>query len=131
LVGHIRNVLKNNRFHEASAGNPYVYCEKLQYGKVSTIAFGRDADEALLQRIASATHNGRFVSVDTLRELTDALIAHDPGRRQRYHHRSETAVFCLDLSGSMLQSARDGRRKIDAVEESVLRLLTYKQKTFA
>jgi Mg-chelatase subunit ChlD len=37
---------------------------------INCIAFGSDADEKLLQRIASATHNGKFVSVETLRELS-------------------------------------------------------------
>lgn len=103
------------------------------YINIMTIGFGDPSayDENLLRRISDATHRGAFVPVQSLRQLTDALIASDTGtNRKRHHHRAETTILCLDCSGSML-GPMEGRRKIDVVEEAVLSLLLYKQRCFS
>jgi Mg-chelatase subunit ChlD len=103
------------------------------YINIMTIGFGDPAgyDESLLRRISDATHRGAFIPVQSLRQLTDALIASDTGtHRKRYHHRAETSVLCVDLSGSMMEPM-EGRRKIDIVEQSILSLLLYKQRCFS
>jgi hypothetical protein len=99
---------------------------------VNTIGFGDDYDERLLKQIAGATHNGKFVPVKTLQQLTDTLIATNGQRtnRHRHHHRSETTVLAIDLSASM-GGPMGGRTKVEVVEEAVKRLLAYKQALFA
>jgi Mg-chelatase subunit ChlD len=94
---------------------------------VNTIGFGDEYDAALLRRISEATHNGRFVPVHTLRELTAALVGN--GRR-RHHCRTETTILAIDLSGSMA-GPMEGRRKIEVVQEAILHLLRYKQVCFS
>jgi hypothetical protein len=98
---------------------------------VNTIGFGDQFDEALLRRIAGATHRGQFIPVRTLRQLTDALCGSgDRSRPRRHWHRAETTVLTIDLSGSMSEPT-EGRTKIAVVEEAILRLLRYKQEMFA
>lgn len=100
---------------------------------VNCIGFGDHYNEGLLRQIAGATHNGKFVPVNSLRELTDTLIATDVQRaqhRHRHHHRAETTVLAIDLSGSM-SGRMEGRTKVEVVEEAVKRLLAYKQALFA
>jgi Mg-chelatase subunit ChlD len=103
------------------------------YVNIMTIGFGdpTNYDENLLRRISDATHRGAFLPVQSLRQLTDALIASDTGTNRKHHHsRAETTILCIDLSGSMLGSM-EGRRKIDVVEQSILSLLLYKQRCFS
>lgn len=100
---------------------------------VNTIGFGDSYDESLLRQIAAATHNGKFVSVKTLRDLTDVLIAtggQQQHHRHRHHGRSETAILAIDLSGSM-GGPMGSSTKVQVVEEAVKRLLAYKQALFA
>jgi Mg-chelatase subunit ChlD len=99
---------------------------------VNTIGFGDQFDEALLRRIAAATHRGQFVSVRTLRGLTDVLCRPEDRMRhpRRRWHRSEITVLAIDLSGSMAEPM-EGRTKIAIVEEAILNLLRYKQALFA
>jgi Mg-chelatase subunit ChlD len=96
---------------------------------INCIGFGDKYDEELLRRISGATHNGKFVPVQTLRELTDALVL-SSGNRNQHHHRAETCVLTIDLSVSMLDSM-EGKRKIDIVEQAILQLLHYKQQCFS
>lgn len=119
---------------EAHAIMPVVDQARASYININTIGFGdpHNYDAALLQRIAAATHNGKYLSVRSLRELTDSLIASDNGHRGSHRHRrrSECTVLCLDLSGSMTGPMGD-RRKIEVVEEAILHLLHYKQQLFS
>jgi Mg-chelatase subunit ChlD len=108
---------------------------KNSYININTIGFGNTYDEALLRQIASATHNGKFVPVNSLRELTNALVAHgNNGRNKNGRNgnprRMETTVLVIDLSGSMLD-AMNGKTKVAVVEEAILHLLHYKQQLFS
>jgi len=113
---------------------------KNSYININTIGFGDTYDEALLRKIASSTHNGKFVPVNSLRELTNALVAYSKNdkkktyprakRRNGYQRRMETTVLVIDLSGSMLD-AMDGKTKVKVVEEAILHLLHYKQQLFS
>lgn len=99
---------------------------------INTIGFGDPGaplyDPDLLNRIAAATHNGRFVPVDSLRALSAALVGEArPGRR---HHRPEVTVMAIDCSLSM-QDPMEGKRRIDVVVEALTHLLRYKQQLFA
>ena len=95
---------------------------------VNTIGFGERSnyDEGLLRRISAMT-GGRFVAVRGLRALTDTLIGE---RHRKRRHQAESCVLCLDLSPSMWEPMH-GKRKVDVVEEAVLRLLLYKQRLFS
>jgi hypothetical protein len=99
---------------------------------INCIGFGDQYDEALLRRISEATHNGHFIPVRTLRQLSSALVAgpNGNGREARHLHRAEVTILSLDLSGSMVMPMEE-RRKIDVVEEAVLHLLHFKQKCFS
>jgi hypothetical protein len=101
-------------------------------GQHHTIGFGDSYDRGLLERIAAATHRGRFVPVQSLRELTDALLADQRPARVggRWHHRAEVTVLALDLSPSMLDPMA-GRTKLAVVQEAVTRLLAFKQRCFS
>jgi hypothetical protein len=99
---------------------------------INTIGFGDRFDETLLRRIAGSTHNGKFVSVQSLRQLTDALVIAENGPgHNRHHHRRETTVFAIDLSGSMTHPMEGNKTRIAVVEEALLHLLKYKQACFA
>jgi len=94
---------------------------------INTIGFGDQYDADLLRYISGMTHNGRFVPVRTLRQLSDALIRRGGNNyNHRGPHRSETTIIAVDLSASMTLPM-NGQRKIDVMEEAVLRLLHYKQ----
>jgi Mg-chelatase subunit ChlD len=99
---------------------------------VMTIGFGdpSEYDEDLLRNISAATHNGKYVSVQSLTELTNALVSTDTGTHRRRRHRAETSVLVIDLSGSMTQPMGN-TTKIAVVEEAVLKLLYFKQQMFA
>lgn len=95
---------------------------------LNTIGFGDAYDELLLRRLADATHRGKFVPVQGLRELTRALAETDlPARAGP--RRAETAVLVIDCSGSMAEPM-EGRSKIAVVEEAILHLIHYKQRLF-
>ena len=96
---------------------------------INTIGFGDRFDEPLLRSISAATHNGKFVPVKSLRELTQALVG-VPVPRHAGRHRLEVTVLVIDVSPSM-NEPMEGRRKIDVVEESVLHLLRFKQTCFS
>lgn len=117
---------------ETSGIMPAVKAARQAYINLNTIAFGDQCDEALLRRMSAATHNGKFVSVHTLRELTNALVVSANGHNgpQRHHHRAETTILAIDLSGSML-GPMDGKSKVAVIEEAVLHLLHYKQQCFS
>jgi hypothetical protein len=99
---------------------------------INTIGFGDSYDRGLLERIAAGTHRGRFVPVQSLRELTDALLADQRPARAggRWHHRAEVTVLALDLSPSM-RGPMEGRTKLAVVQEAVTRLLALKQRCFS
>jgi Mg-chelatase subunit ChlD len=94
---------------------------------INTIGFGDRYDEALLRRISQATHNGRFVSVQNLRALTDALGV---GQRPPRRHRAEHTAYAIDLSGSMVLGQMQGRTKIAVVQDALVQLLHYKRQCF-
>lgn len=99
---------------------------------INTIGFGDSFDERLLRKIAAATHNGKFVSVQSLRQLTDALMLSEKGSgRKRHHHRAEMTIFAIDLSPSMTTPMAGNKTRISVVEEALLHLLNYKQRCFA
>jgi Mg-chelatase subunit ChlD len=99
---------------------------------IMTIGFGNpnNFDEQLLRNISAATHNGKYISVQSLTELTNALMSSDTGMRSRRRHRAETTVLVIDLSGSMTQPMGN-TSKINVVEQAILQLLYYKQRMFA
>ncbi len=119
-----------NRETDALAG--VVKQCRAAYVNVNTVGIGDEFNERLLRQIAAATHNGQFVAVNTLRELTAALVRSDAARSPSgpRRHRAETTVLVIDLSASMGEPM-EGRTKIAVVEESVVRLLHYKQELFA
>jgi Mg-chelatase subunit ChlD len=99
---------------------------------IMTIGFGNpgDYDEELLRQISAATHNGKYVSVQSLAELTKALVSTDTGVHRRRRHRAEVSVLIIDLSGSMTRQMGN-TTKIAVVEQAILQLLYYKQQLFA
>jgi Mg-chelatase subunit ChlD len=97
---------------------------------IHTIGFGDQFDAELLCRIAQSTHNGRFVSVGSLRELTRALVQSDYAPTHRALRRSEVTILAIDLSASM-REPMEGRTKIEVVEEAIRHLIHYKQKLFS
>lgn len=99
---------------------------------INVIAFGDNYDDSLLRSICKDTHNGKFIKARTLKEITDALSkgSNTNGRHNQHHHRSETTIICIDLSGSMV-NPMGKKRKIDVVEEAMLHLLRYKQQCFS
>jgi len=110
---------------------PLVRAARDAHVNINTVAFG-DAwgcDIGLLRRISRATHNGHFFTINNLRDLSEALIRGGESRNT-LHHRAETTVLCIDLSGSMVQPM-DGRRKIDVVVEAITALLRYKQSVWS
>jgi Mg-chelatase subunit ChlD len=99
---------------------------------INTIGFGDTYDEHLLRQISSSTHNGKFVPVRTMQELTEALMKsgqNGHGRRKR-RHQAETTIVAIDLSASMTDPM-DGRTKIQVVQQVLLQLLLYKQRCYA
>jgi Mg-chelatase subunit ChlD len=116
---------------ESDTIDQVVEAARQAYINVNTIGFGDHYDEALLRRISSTTHNGKFVSVKSLRQLTDALGAGGrvPARERR--HRAECTVLIIDLSGSMMTDHMEGRRKIEVVQDAIIQLLNYKMKCFS
>ncbi len=102
------------------------------YININTIGFGNMYDGNLLRQISGATHNGKFVPVSTLRQLTKALESGSNGKNapKRHHHRSETTILTIDLSGSMM-GPMGGKTKVSVVEEAIVHLINYKQKCFA
>ncbi|HXK95649.1 MAG TPA: vWA domain-containing protein [bacterium] len=103
------------------------------YCNINVIGFGNPDNlrEDLLQQIASGTHNGKYMKAATLKELTDVLVLNS-GRTapQRRHHRAETTILAIDLSGSMSEPMQD-TTKIAVVEQAILQLLYYKQRVYA
>ncbi len=100
---------------------------------VNTIGFGNSYDERLLREISAATHNGKFVPIKSLRELSAALTRESGVHNtqgERRHHRAETTVLAIDLSPSMTESM-EGKTKVQVVEEAVIHLLNYKQRCFS
>lgn len=100
---------------------------------INTIGFGNQGqyDENLLRQIASRTHRGAFIPVESLRQLSNALVrGGNTGLPNTHQHQSETTILAIDLSGSMMLPM--GRKKrVEVVEEAVLHLLHYKQRCFS
>lgn len=101
---------------------------------INTIGFGdpqsREYDPELLRRIAAATHNGKFIEVDSLRKLSEALVRGGIQGQGGGRHRSETSILAVDCSGSMMLPM-EGKRRIDVVVEAITHLLHYKQQCFS
>jgi len=114
---------------EVEALGPLVAACRQSRVNLNTIGFGDAYDELLLRRLADATHRGKFVPVQGLRELTRTLVeANLPARNSS--RRSESAVLVIDCSGSMAEPM-EGRTKIAVVEEAILHLIHYKQRLFS
>ena len=106
---------------------PQVERARRQYTNINTVGFGVPGkyDRELLERIAKATHNGRFSEAQTLNRLT--AIFRDPARpRKPGSHRGEATVFVIDISGSMT-SPMGAQRAIDVVVTAMIELIKYKQ----
>jgi hypothetical protein len=103
---------------------PVVAEARKHHININTIGFGDPEtflyDPKLLRNVAGSTHNGRFVSVHSLRTLSNAL-KRGP-RRGLGHRRPETTILVIDCSGSMVQSM-EGKRRIDVVVEAITHLL--------
>lgn len=121
-----------------SDGDPNVDAESLflvvqacaeAHININTIGFGNRFNESLLRDIAAATHRGRFVPVQSLRELSLAL-AGTAGQQPGRPHRSETTVLAIDCSYSM-QEPMEGRPKIEVVQEAILHLIHFKRRLFS
>jgi Mg-chelatase subunit ChlD len=119
---------------ETEAILPLVNKARDAWVNVNTIGFGdpNGYDENLLRAISSQTHAGKFVPVQSLRELSAALVTNSPAgnRVQRRRHRAEYTILAVDCSGSM-NSPMEGRTRIEVVREAVFHLLNWKQKNFA
>lgn len=103
------------------------------YININTIGFGdpNNYNEKILRQIAKATHRGKFIPVDDLRKLTDALIksGNDNGGNG-HRHRAQATMLVIDVSPSMNERMGDNR-KIEVVKEAVMRLMMHKQRLFA
>lgn len=98
---------------------------------VNTIGFGDSYDEKLLKAISAATHNGKFFRVSSLRQLSDALVRSGSATGPRKTHEpAEATIFCIDLSGSMV-NPMGTKRKVEVVEEALLHLIHYKRRCFS
>jgi Mg-chelatase subunit ChlD len=105
---------------------------KCLHVNINTIGFGNpgstEYDPDMLKNISGATHNGRFVPVSSLRELSQALQG---GARVGLGNRkAETTVLMIDCSLSM-NADMEGKRRIDVVVEALTHLLRYKQQCFS
>jgi Mg-chelatase subunit ChlD len=98
---------------------------------INTIGFGNPGsiyyDPDMLKKISGATHNGRFVPVSSLRQLSKALKG--GARFGLGNRKAETTVLVIDCSGSMTQPMGNQQR-IEVVVEAITHLLHYKQKCF-
>ena len=100
---------------------------------INTIGFGesRNFDIGLLSRIASGTHNGRYVAVKTPRKLAMAL-SHTPRRGLiTKAHRAEATIYAIDCSGSMVLESMEARTKISVVKDTLAQLIYHKQSMFS
>ena len=107
---------------------PQVDALRANWTNLNCIAFGSDADEELLRRMAAATHNGRFFQVSDLVTLSTAFA----GVRKHNHSiasKPEMTVFVLDQSGSMWDRC-GSVRKIDVVAEALANLVHQKRTLF-
>jgi len=114
---------------EASEIFPQVEVLRANWINLNCIAFGDDADEALLRRMAASTHNGHFFKASDVATLSAAFT----GVRQRRHSiatKPEMTVFVLDQSGSMWD-AIGSQRKIDVVAEALANLVHQKKQLFS
>jgi len=112
-------------------GNVLAFTRR-QRVNVNTVGFGDVYDERLLRQISQCTHNGKFVPVRTMQELTEALVRDENnghGRHKR-RHQAETTIVAIDLSASMTE-LMEGRTKIQVVQQVLLQLLLYKQRCYA
>lgn len=98
---------------------------------INTIGFGNhgEFDEALLQRIAAATHNGRYCEATTIAALGQAF-RRAAGQGRSVRHRGEATVFCIDASASMT-SPMEGSTRIEAVRAAMNSLVVWKQSNWS
>jgi hypothetical protein len=121
---------KNNREQDklmsmvAKARNLHVNINTIGFGNPGSIYYDPD----MLKKISGATHNGRFVPVSSLRELSKVLQG--GGRFGIGNRKAETTVLVIDCSGSMTQPMGN-RQRIEVVVEAITHLLHYKQKCFS
>ena len=93
---------------------------------LNVIAFGEAADSALLKKLASKTHNGKFIPVASLHDMAVALKRGGGAAHAKRDHRQEVAIICVDLSPSMGTQDMGGQTRIEAVRDAIQSLLTYK-----
>jgi Mg-chelatase subunit ChlD len=107
---------------------PEVERARQQYTNINTIGFGDPGqfDKALLTRIASTTHNGKFFEVTTINAL-GATFRRAAGHRSSTNHRGEASVFVIDCSGSMVLFNMGDRKRIEVVRDAMTSLIIYKQ----
>lgn len=92
------------------------------------LGFGAEIDPSRLKAVAAGTRNGKYLSVDTARELGEVVKRMAPSHRR---HRARVTVFCVDVSPSMENDYMDAKRKIDVVRETMFDLIRYKQKMWS
>jgi Mg-chelatase subunit ChlD len=90
---------------------------------INCIGFG-ECDRAILKRIASRTHHGRYVEVSDVHSMVAALRG-GPATKKRLH-RSETAIIVVDLSLSMNERDMGGLTRAEAVRDAIRALCEYK-----
>jgi Mg-chelatase subunit ChlD len=108
---------------------PQVNALRASWTNLNTIAFGYDADEDLLRRMAAATHNGHFFKVSDVATLSAAFA----GVRQRQNSiasKPEMTVYVIDQSGSMGDHC-GLQRKIDVVAEALANLVHQKKQLYS
>ncbi len=93
---------------------------------INTVGVGYYFNETLLRDIASATHRGRFLSVQGLWELIGASTYSHAIAGYRSHQRGETTILVIDCSGSMFEPLQ-GQTKIHVVQETIWHLLHHQQ----
>jgi Mg-chelatase subunit ChlD len=97
---------------------------------IHTTGFGdpgaEEYNERQLRSIAAGTPAGKFLRIQTLRELSAALI--DERWAPKSRHRATYTMYAVDVSPSMAY-AMDGRTRIDVVREAIHHALHWEMKT--
>jgi len=107
------------------------------YTNIHTIPFANPGSKALdlLKNISSQTHRGKMITVESLNELTTALVKMSGNSNNYKKKRAKTTVLLTDVSGSMNstmnESSKQSIKKIDVVVKAALQYLHYKQKLYS
>lgn len=92
---------------------------------LNVVAFGEAANSQFLKTLAAQTHNGKFVSVHSLQQMSAAL-KRDSIVKRKSQHRQEVAILCVDCSYSMTSGDMGGMTRIEAVRDAIQALCSYK-----